>query len=326
MNQPKFVTFIFTAATTGERLDKALSAAPQIMSRSQATSLIDRGFVTRNNQPVKPAHKTTTGETFQVCIPLEEPVEITPFALKLNIIFEDTDVLVVNKPSGLVVHPAAGHRENTLVNALVHHTNNLAGGFHKTRPGIVHRIDKDTSGLLVVAKSDIALRSLAKQFKNKTTHRVYWAVVYGLLRNPSGSITSYIRRHPVDRKKFASEKLQGVTAPTGKLAITHYDVKKANQVGLSLIHCKLETGRTHQIRVHLSELGHPIVADPIYSTTHRIRSFKSVHMRQQVENVPHLMLHAAELGFTHPTTGKRLQFSQPWPDELLPFLQELQFV
>ena len=316
---------MFTAVTSGERLDKALATAPQIMSRSQATSLIDRGFVTCNNRPVKPAYKTSIGEIFKVCMPAEEPAELTPYEFALDIVFEDEHILVVNKPSGLVVHPAAGHRDGTLVNALVYYTKNLAGGFQTGRPGIVHRIDKDTSGLLVVAKSEVALRSLAKQFKNKTAHRIYWAVVFGLLNSSQGTITSYIRRHPIDRKKFASEKLEGVRAPTGKLAVTHYDVKKVHPSGLSLIHCRLETGRTHQIRVHLSELGHPIVADPLYCTPHRVRTIKSIYMRDQISSVPHLMLHAAELGFKHPTTGAWLQFSKSWPEELLPILQKLEF-
>ena len=315
MNTPTKAEFYFTANTSDLRLDKALASDPRIISRSQATSLIDRGFVTLNDKPVKPAHKTTAGETFHVIVPCEEPTELVPFDFPLEILFEDEELLVVNKPSGLVVHPAAGHRQNTLVNALIHHTKNLATGFSAGRPGIVHRIDKDTSGLLVVAKSERTLRGLAKQFKNKTVHRVYWAIVHGTLKNHRGTITTYIRRHPTDRKRFASERLRGEHVPTGKLAITHYDVKKVHPSGLSLIHCQLETGRTHQIRVHLSELGHPIVSDPIYSSTNRHRS-----------TAPHLLLHAAELGFTHPSTRKNIMFKAAWPNELHAYLCKYGFI
>ncbi len=315
MNTRKSTEFYFVANTSALRLDKALASDPRIISRSQATSLIDRGFVTLNNKPVKPAHKTSAGELFHVTIPCEEPTELVPFDLPLEILFEDEELLVVNKPSGLVVHPAVGHRQNTLVNALIHHTKDLARGFSTGRPGIVHRIDKDTSGLLVVAKSERTLRGLAKQFKNKTVHRVYWTIVHGTLKSPHGTITTYIRRHPADRKRFASERFRGEQVPTGKLAITHYDVKKVHPSGLSLIHCKLETGRTHQIRVHLSELGHPIVADPTYSSATRHRS-----------TAPHLLLHAAELGFTHPLTRKSLKFSAPWPTELHDYLRKYNFL
>jgi 23S rRNA pseudouridine1911/1915/1917 synthase len=223
------------------------------------------------------------------------------------------------------VHPAIGHHQDTLVNALLHHTNELAAGFEAGRPGLVHRIDKDTSGLVVVAKTDTALRLLAQQFKRKTVHRIYWAVVYGIPHKSRGTITTYIRRHPTDRKKFASEIVTGTNEPQGKLAITHFQVVKSLPSGLSLIHLQLETGRTHQIRVHLSEMGHPIVSDPFYCNEHRIKSLKSVHMRDLVKNVPHLMLHAAELGFVHPEDKKSYKFKAGWPEELTEFIREVGF-
>jgi 23S rRNA pseudouridine1911/1915/1917 synthase len=308
------------------RLDKALAQDSHIESRSQATSLIDRGFVTLNGEKVKPAHITKVGECFHVFLIAGSPVELVPYEFKLNIVYEDNDVIVVDKPSGLVVHPCIGHRRDTLVNALLHHTNELASGFSEGRPGIVHRIDKDTSGLLVVAKNDRSLRFLGEQFKNKSLHRVYWAVTYGVFKNSSGTIRSYLKRHPTQRKRFASEKLAPESQPTGKLAVTHYRVIKSHPSNLSLVHCQLETGRTHQIRVHLSEAGHPILSDPFYCTSHRVKSVKSVHLRKIIQETPHLFLHAAELGFVHPTTKEQMLFKRPWPDELIPILTELQFL
>ncbi|MEQ1665517.1 MAG: RluA family pseudouridine synthase, partial [Bdellovibrionales bacterium] len=298
------------------RLDKALTTHPEIESRSQATSLIDRGFVKLDNYNLKPAYKTQLGQIFNVLIQQAVPSELLTYDFKLDIVYEDDSIIVVNKPSGLVVHPAVGHYADTLVNALLHHTNQLASGFTEGRPGIVHRIDKETSGLLVVAKTDSALRKLALQFKKKSVHRRYWAVCFGHPKESEGTITSYIRRHPKDRKKFASEKLQGSTAPLGKLAITHYEVIKKSIHGLSLLSFQLETGRTHQIRVHISELGHPIVSDPVYCTPHRVKSIKSVKFRNIIQLAPHLILHAAELGFEHPTTRKKMIFKAPWPIEL----------
>jgi 23S rRNA pseudouridine1911/1915/1917 synthase len=323
--QQKEFFFLVSDELAGIRLDKALAQHAEIESRSQATSLIDRGFVTLNDKVVKPAHKTQSGENFRVQLPFNEPTELIPYDFALDIVYEDDSVIVVNKPSGLVVHPAVGHRQDTLVNALLHHTNDLATGFAEGRPGLVHRIDKDTSGIIVIAKTDTALRSLAAQFKKKTVHRIYWLVVYGKPAKPTGTITSYIRRSPIDRKKFASEKMTGHAEPEGKLAITLYAVKKTHPSGLSLVHCRLETGRTHQIRVHMSESGHPIIADPVYCSDHRYKSLNSVHMRDVVQKIPHLMLHAAELGFIHPETRKEVRFKAPWPEELLPFIREVEF-
>lgn len=275
---------------------------------------------------VKPSHITKIGEQFSVHILTESTTHLTPYNFKLDIIYEDDDVIVVNKPSGLVVHPSVGHREDTLVNALLHYTNALATGFSTGRPGIVHRIDKDTSGLLVVAKNDAALRVLAEQFKKKSVYRVYWAVTFGEFKSKANTIRSYLKRHPTQRKKFASEKISSLSSPTGKLAVTHYKVIKTNPSGLSLVHCQLETGRTHQIRVHLSEAGHPIVADPFYCGAHRIKGLKSVALRAKVQDAPHLVLHAAELGFAHPRTQKMIVFNVPWPSELAPLLSAIGFV
>ncbi|OFZ19373.1 MAG: hypothetical protein A2Z20_01960 [Bdellovibrionales bacterium RBG_16_40_8] len=317
--------FTITEDLVGLRIDKALSTHPKIDSRSHATSLIDRGLVTLAERNIKPAHRTSLGEEFVVYSADAISSQLVPYDFKLDVVYEDDHLIVVNKPSGLVVHPAVGHHQDTLVNALLYHTKNLASDADPARPGIVHRIDKDTSGLLVVAKQDSALRALARQFKKKEVHRIYWAVTYGKFNSLSGTITSYMRRHPTDRKKFASEKINSGAIPKGKLAITHYKTIKIHPSGLSLVNCQLETGRTHQIRVHLSEHGNPIVGDPFYCTSHRIKKVTSNSTRKVIESVPHLMLHAAELGFNHPTTGKLLIFRAPWPQELSCILEELGF-
>ncbi len=318
MPTEKNKSFYLTVDETlsGLRLDKALAKHPQIESRSQAAKLIDSGHVTLNEKPLKPSYITTLNEVFLISPPPLRNNPMAPFNLKLDIVFEDEDLIIVNKPAGLVVHPAAGHYEDTLVNALLHHTNQLSAGTEPTRPGIVHRIDKDTSGLLVVAKNDSAHRRLAKQFKDKTTHRVYWALAHGLFKKPSGKIESLLQRHPTNRKRFSSQ-------TKGRAAITHYSVVKSISAGISLVHLKLETGRTHQIRVHLSELGHGIVADPIYSSTGRSKSIRSTQTRKVVDSIPRLCLHAAELGFDHPRTGEKMIFKSPWPDDLAPYIETL---
>ncbi len=324
----KFTEIQFTAEEKhiGLRVDKALAEVPEIGSRSQATSLADRGFIQLNGSVIAPSHKVKLGETFLIQIPIIEKSELVPFDFKLEIIFEDDHLLVVNKPSGLVVHPAPGHHQDTLVNALLHHTQNLASGFADNRPGLVHRLDKETSGVLVVAKSDEAIRGLAKQFKKKTAHRKYFAVCYGIFKQAHGTYTSYLDRHPNDRKKFASEKMNPLEEPNGRLAITHYDVQKEHENKFSLVHLRLETGRTHQIRVHLSEAQHPIVADPIYCGSNWSKNIKINSLRQTIEATPRLLLHAAELGFTHPITLKPQFFSAPWPPEVHPTLLTLGFL
>ena len=284
----------------GMRLDKALSLHSEIESRSQATRLIDIGCVSLGEKKVKPSKQTEPGEIYTVQVPFKELPEIEPLEMELDVIFEDEDLMVINKPSGLVVHPSAGHYQDTLVNALVYYSKSLSSGFEAHRPGLVHRIDKDTSGLLVVAKNDSVQRHLASQFKHKTVHRIYQAVCFGPLQNSEGTIESYLTRHPTDRKKFASEKLADGQDPKGKKAITHYKVLAEHPSGVSLLRLQLETGRTHQIRIHLSEQGHSIIADPIYGAKNRYKNLKGARIQQLISSAPRLMLHAAELGFVHP--------------------------
>lgn len=303
----KSITFKANAIHVGVRLDKALAQLSEIGSRSRVLQLFKMGLITSRGQVVKPSHLIRDDDVFLIQLPEHrEPTLLEPYSLALEIVYEDNFVIVVNKPAGLVVHPGAGHRSKTLVHALLAHSQTLSQGSAADRPGIVHRLDKDTSGLIVIAKTDEAHRALAEQFKQRTIHRVYWAIVSGKPIKAQGTIRSYLKRHVKDRKRFASDKPRSGHAPSGKLAITHYSVQKALAKVGSLIYCKLETGRTHQIRVHLSELGHPILGDPLYGKS----------LRSSSVTVPRLALHAAELGFVHPITNKFLQFSSSWPSDL----------
>jgi len=306
----------------GVRIDKALGLLPEIGSRSRAENLINKGLVTVGGKPVKSSHRIEAGDLIHVEIPEAQPVDLQPLPLKLDVIYEDQDLLVVNKPSGLVVHPAAGHAQDTLANALLHHTNDLSMKFGENRPGIVHRLDRDTSGLLVVAKNDFTHEKLAQQFKNKTTHRIYYAACLGLAKASEGTVQSFLVRHPTQRKKFASLvgadrkiiRRQNDPSATGKWAITHYQVVKKTPAGLSYLRLRLETGRTHQIRVHLSEMGLPILGDEIYGSGKK---------KNLLADFPRLALHAAELGFNHPRSGKNLSFVQDWPESVGRLLMEM---
>lgn len=299
-----------SADDAGSRLDKFLSSLEDISSRNYAKHLIDNGRVLVNGKTVKPSFALSEGQIVEIQFPELQSTELKPYNLKLDIIFEDAHVLVVNKPSGLVVHPAAGHQQDTLVNALLHHTTELSMK-NEIRPGIVHRIDKETSGLLVVAKNDVAHEALAQQFKNKTTHRVYYAVLNGQLPKAQGTIRSYLGRHPVDRKRFSSVKENNriitdadLTLPHAKWAVTHFS-KVSQHSNMSYVRLQLETGRTHQIRVHMSELGHPLIGDAVYG-------FSAKRMKEL--ELTRFFLHAAELGFTHPVTQENLLFKIPWPE------------
>lgn len=307
------------------RLDKALSEHPDIVSRSHAAKLIQDKHVLLNGKPLKSSHKTAFGDIYQVTIQLEEELELLPYDFPLDIYYEDEELIVVNKPAGLVVHPSAGHMQDTLVNALVHHNKSLSQGSEKQRPGVVHRLDKDTSGLLVVAKTDHSHVHLCEQFRKKTVHRRYWALVFDGFKEKKGTIESYLKRHPNDRKKYASEKLLNYQDPTGKLAITHYEQLNQHTSGISLLQCQLETGRTHQIRVHISESGHPILGDTLYGSNGRLKNMKSVKLRSLIKKMERIGLHARELGFVHPKTNEHIQFTAPWPDDIIELVKELGF-
>ncbi len=315
----------------GQRLDKALSFVPDIQSRSRAEYLIHQGLVQVNHKPAKASHKVNESDEISIFFPEPEPTELKPLPLALDILFEDADLIVLNKPSGLVVHPAAGHQQDTLVNALLHHTDDLSMKFGENRPGIVHRLDRDTSGLLVIAKNDFTHEGLAEQFRNKTNHRVYYAVGLGIPKQNSGTLQSFLSRHPTDRKKYSSAqdtthkiiRDPKITPEYGKWAVTHYKLLKSNQAGFSYFQLKLETGRTHQIRVHLAEIGCAILGDEIYSHSRHINQIKNMSLRLDLQSFPRLALHAAELGFFHPRTKESLLFKQDWPPEIKMRLQAL---
>lgn len=298
----------------GARLDKFLSSVPDIGTRTRAAQLIANGLVTRSGAQLKSSYRVQSGDHFEIRIPPPEPSDLQPLHLPLEIVFEDDDCLVLMKPAGLVVHPAAGHAQDTLVNALIGQVNNLAMGFGERRPGIVHRLDKDTSGLLVVAKNDKSQEALADQFKKRTVRRHYWALVYGTPKQKKKTIESLLARHPTQRKRFCSR-------PVGKRAVTHYEVL-ASSAGLSLLRCRLETGRTHQIRVHLSELGHPIVGDRIYGSNRPLLALGK-EWQVQISAMARIGLHAYELGFALPSSGVFKQFFAPWPEDIRPLIDRL---
>lgn len=291
------------------RLDKWLTLFEPVSSRSRAAQLIDQGLVTLNGGTLKASYKVQPHSVIVVRIPESPPQELQPLDQPLEILFQDSDVVVVNKPAGLVMHPAAGHAQDTLVNILLHHVDSLSMGFNEQRPGIVHRLDRDTSGVLVVAKNDSAHRALAEQFRDKTAHRIYHALVHGVPSRPRGTLTSHLARHPQDRKRFASSK-NGL----GKYAVTHYEMLESVPAKIALVQCRLETGRTHQIRVHMSEAGHPLIGDVLYG-----RKSPGKDAVKLDQDLGRLGLHAAELGFTHPRTHEKMFFQQPWPAAMISF-------
>lgn len=315
MNGPREFHFIYDEKGKTERLDQFLARNVETSSRSRLAKLIDLGDVTVNEKAVKPSYKLNPGDRVFVRLPAVRDGGPAAAFLPFEIVHEDADVLVVNKPAGLVVHPATSHRNDTLVNALLARNIALSSGFLPDRPGIVHRLDRDTSGLLVIAKNDPSQESLAVQFRQRSVHRVYWAVVYGTPAENRFTIRSFLGRHEGNRKKFAS-----TADGKGKNAVTHAEVAGSAN-GLSLLKIKLETGRTHQIRVHLSEKGFPIVGDVLYGAKGRQKNLKSVPLRRCIDEMKRFALHAAELGFAHPRRGEGLFFRCPWPDDLLDLIR-----
>lgn len=298
----------------GERLDKALSLASGL-SRERIKALLGEGRVTVSGQPVSQASARTAHEVpFAIAVPAAAPLEAAAQDIPLTIVFEDEHLIVVDKPAGLVVHPAAGNLDGTLVNALLHHCRGqLSGIGGVARPGIVHRIDKDTSGLLVVAKTDAAHEGLAKQFADHSIHRAYLAIVGGVPIPPAGTVRGAIARSATNRKKMAL-----VEDGRGKHAVTHFRTVRALG-GAALVECRLETGRTHQVRVHMASIGHPLLGDPVYGRTPpRLRPILSrLHFARQA-------LHAAELGFVHPVTGAAQRFESALPADMTGLLVELE--
>ncbi len=289
----------------GWRLDRALAAAIPTLSRERLKVLTKTGVLTREGKAVRdPATKVKGDERFTLAVPDPVPAHNEPQEIALPIVYEDEHLLVIDKPAGLVVHPAAGNRDGTLVNALLHHCgDSLSGIGGVARPGIVHRIDKDTSGLLVIAKHDKAHEGLAKQFADHSIDRRYLAIVSGVPRQAEGSIDAPLARSPHNRKKIA-------IMPRGKRAVTHWK-RLALLKEAALVECRLETGRTHQVRVHMASIGHPLVGDPVYGRG------KSVHrdLLNQLD-FKRQALHAAHLGFIHPVTKGRLSFDSALPSDM----------
>jgi len=286
--------FIVDNSHENTRLDVYLSKMLEDKSRSFIQNLIEEGNAVINKTSKKSNYKLKLGDKVELTIPSPAMLDLKPEDIPLNILYEDKDVIVVNKPQGMVVHPASGVYEGTLVNALLNHCTDLSGINGVSRPGIVHRIDKDTSGVLVVAKNDFAHNKLAEQLKNHSMKRVYIALAEGIIKEEEGTVNQPLARHPVDRIKIAVIK-------GGREAVTHYKVIKRFKSS-SLIECRLETGRTHQIRVHMSFIGHPLVGDPVYG------------YKKQRFNLNGQMLHAKVLGFVHPVTGEYLEFEAEPPE------------
>ena len=294
------------ADTAGERLDAFLGRSVEGLSRSGAQKLLEEGCVLLNGKPGKKNDKLSVGDAVDVTVPEPKAVDIVPREMPLDIVYEDTDVLVLNKPKGLVVHPAAGHQDDTLVNGLLHAMGDSLSGINgELRPGIVHRIDKDTSGLLAVAKNDLAHTFLASQLKDHTMARTYEAIVCGGFREDSGTVDAPIGRHPSDRKKMC------VTQRNSKNAVTHWEVVRRYR-GYTHVRCRLETGRTHQIRVHMAHIGHPILGDTVYG-----------HKKPEL-GMNSQCLHAGQLCFRHPRDGRPVIVQAGLPEYFLGVLEKLE--
>lgn len=287
-----------------QRLDAFLASSLDGLTRSQATRLIESGEVAVNGRAVSKSYKLAGGEDIAVPLPEPEPVEAVPQDIPLDVVYEDADVIVVNKPSGMVVHPAPGHPDGTLVNALLYHcAGTLSGIGGALRPGIVHRIDRDTSGLIIAAKNDAAHQYLSAQLADHTLARTYECIVVGKLREDRGTVNAPIARHPTDRKRMA-------VVAGGREAVTHWEVI-ARYPGYTHVRCRLETGRTHQIRVHMAYIGHPILGDTVYGA------------KKEVPGLTGQCLHAVGLRFLHPRTHEVVELSCPLPEEFTRMLQKI---
>ena len=288
----------------GQRVDAWLAVNLEDVTSSAAQRLLEEGRVTCAGKPLAKNYKLRGGETVEVSLPDPEPVDVAPQDIPLDVVYEDGDVIVVNKPKGLVVHPAPGHPDGTLVNALLHHCgDSLSGIGGELRPGIVHRIDRDTSGLIIAAKNDFAHQRLAAQLQDHTLARIYRCIVVGNLREDSGTVDAPIGRHPVDRKKMA-------VVSNGRPAVTHWRVLERFQ-GFTYVECRLETGRTHQIRVHMAYIGHPILGDTVYGN------------KKAVPGLRGQCLHAVGLRFIHPRTGEPVELACPLTEEFQAQLDKL---
>ena len=294
-----------TADRAGERADSLLCRLVPGLTRSGAQKLLERGAVTLDGRPVRKNDRPAPGQVLEVLLPDPQPIAVLPQNIPLDVIYEDGDVIVVNKPVGLVVHPAPGHPDGTLVNALLYHCKNSLSGINgELRPGIVHRIDRDTSGLIIAAKNDRAHLALAAQLQDHSLARTYEAVALGGLPEESGTVNAPIGRHPVDRKKMAIDRRNG------REAVTHWSVL-ARYPGYTHVECRLETGRTHQIRVHLASIGHPLLGDTVYGA------------KKPVPGLAGQCLHARRLRFVHPASGETVELECSLPDWFQEILRKI---
>ena len=294
-----------TADQAGERADAFLARTVEDLTRSAAQRLLEDGAVTLSGKALKKNYKTTPGDVLEVVLPDPEPVDVVPQNIPLDVVFEDSDVIVINKPVGMVVHPAPGHPDGTLVNALLYHCGDTLSGINgELRPGIVHRIDRDTSGLIIAAKNDKAHLVLAEQLQDHSLARVYEAIAVGGFREDSGTVDAPIGRHPVDRKRMS------IDPKNGRRAVTHWTVLERFS-GYTHIQCQLETGRTHQIRVHMASTGYPLLGDVVYGN------------KKPYPGLAGQCLHARKLKFIHPSTGKLVEVECPLPDWFVTILKKL---
>ncbi len=313
------LTFTAAECQAGSRLDTVIAAQFPTLSRSYAGRLIRAGCVTVNGVTKKPRHVIRSGDVVRCEIPPPQPITCKPEPIPLSILYEDADVIVLNKPPGIVVHPAPGHHSGTLVNGLLHHCQDLKGIGGQLRPGIVHRLDKDTSGALVVAKDDTAHAALSRQFKKRLVQKRYLALVYGDMKTSAGVIDLPIGRHPTNRKKMSTKSRRSRSTET------RWKIKERFS-GVTLLEVDLRTGRTHQVRVHCSAIGHPVVGDAKYGGKKKWKELPSQETKDIVKSVHRQMLHSWQLGFTHPRTGQLMSFESPVPDDMASVLKSLRAV
>jgi 23S rRNA pseudouridine1911/1915/1917 synthase len=305
--------FSVSGEAAGQRLDSFIASHLKEVSRTRVQRAIADGDILVNERIAKPSYRLHDGDQIEIDFPEPPPVDLTPEAISLNIVYEDDDLIVVNKPAGMVVHPGAGIESGTLANALVYHFNALSGTAGRTRPGIVHRLDKETSGLLVVAKNDVAHERLSDQFRDRQVFKRYIALVYGRVSKERAEIDARIGRSPHNRTRMSV--LRG---GAGRTAHTIFEVATRFQ-DFTLLKVQIKTGRTHQIRVHLTHIGHPVVGDATYGGG-RENSIRDVAIKRAVQALGRHFLHSAELAFNHPRSGERLEFTAPLPPELAGFI------
>lgn len=303
----------------GQRLDHFLSGRLTDLSRSYIQRLVTEGHVRINGQIKKPGYRLKSGEQIELTLPAPKAIDIIPESIPLDILYEDTDIVVINKPAGLVVHPAPGHFTGTLVHGLLAHLRHLSSIGGRLRPGIVHRLDKDTSGVLLVTKNDTAHKDISKQFKDNMVYKKYVALVYGVVKEDEGNIIVPIGRHPKNRKKIS------VHTAYPRLAKTEWRVKKRFP-DITLLDLILKTGRTHQARVHLSAKGHSVVGDPVYAKKKWLLSIRNHKIREILKDVKRQLLHAHILGLRHPKTKNYMEFTAPLPEDMRQVIEAIEKV